>query len=504
MRPEGGKLISAHQIASRRSATDCWIVINDGVYDVTDYLGQHPGGAGILLRQGGTDATAEFRKVHKPDVLEYLPKNAYIGLIDAEARATLQAALPLHGASPDSTAAAVEREQEIPHFATIVSPVDFEAVAKLVLPVDSYTYISSSSHDGSAHRGNLSSWQRITFRPRILQDISNVKPAFKILGFSCAFPFYVSPMGQLGRVHADGEAGAVRALARRGVHGVISTESTAPLEDIAAAFADEKAKIAASRKDGEQEVEAQLHFQLYIPADRALAVQRIRRARATGVYKSLWVTVDTAVLGKRTGDRRLQAKEALDASPELGEHAEKGGFGGLSPIANSQFNLTLTWEDLSWIKREWGGPLVLKGIGNAEDALRAADAGCDGVLLSNHGGRQMHDAQDALTTLLEIRTFYPQILERLEVFVDGGCRDGSDALKAICLGATAVGIGRPFYYALGAYGEKGVGRCVDLYADEFITGMRLLGIASLHDAQSERVNPRRLLNEIWRPEKARL
>ncbi|KAI0160183.1 mitochondrial cytochrome-like protein b2 [Xylariaceae sp. FL1272] len=534
MQREAGKIISAHEIASRRSATDCWVVINDGVYDITEYLDQHPGGAAILLRQGGTvrsipstssssvnkrsadrgakvqtkqqiqDATTEFRKIHGLDVLEYLPKNARIGSIDAEARATLRAALPLTGASSDASPTAGNKAQKVPHIATIVSPVDFEAAARLVLPNDSYTYISGSAHNGSAHRGNLSSWQRITFRPRIFQDISSVKPASTILGFPCAFPLYMSPMGQMGRVHADGEAGAVRALARRGAHGVISTDTTASLEEIAASFADEKAKIAASRKNGEQGVEAQLHFQLYIPADRSLAIQRIRRARATGVYRSLWVTVDTVVLGKRTPDRRLQAEEALATSPELSEHAEKAGFGGLSPISNLQFNLTLTWEDLSWIKKEWGGPVVLKGIGNADDALKAADAGCDGILLSNHGGRQMHDAQNALATLLEIRTYCPQVLARLQVFVDGGCRDGSDVLKAICLGATAVGIGRPFYYALAAYGEEGVGRCADLYADEFITGMRLSGIASLGDARPERVNPSRLLNEIWRPEKAQL
>lgn len=325
------------------------------------------------------------------------------------------------------------------------------------MPLKSWTYISSYSHDGSAFRGNIASWQAVRFRPRIFTDVRAVNPECRILGSASAFPFYVSAMGQLGRGRPVAEIGVVRALARRGLHGVISTESTVKMEEIAAAFLEEKekTKAAAGRP------EAQLHFQLYVPADRAIAIQRIKRARATGVFRSLFVTVDTAVLGKRSADRKLQAAEALAASPELAAHAERAGFGLLAHASSAQFNDSLTWEDVAWIKREWGGPVVLKGVQTAEDAARAADIGIDGVLLSNHGGRQMHDAPDALTTLLEIRAYYPGLVDRLEVYVDGGCRDGADVLKAVALGAKAVGVGRPFFYALAAYGEKGVERCAD-------------------------------------------
>jgi L-lactate dehydrogenase (cytochrome) len=398
--------------------------------------------------------------------LKYLPENARVGVLDAATRA----ALPVSSASADSTsshkpsvnAGGVE---ELPHISSIVLPNDFEAAAKTVMPLRSWTYVSSSSHDGSALRGNLASWYAVRFRPRIFHDVSTVDPRSSILGSTSAFPFYVSAMGQLGRAHPAGEMGVVRALARRGVHGVLSSESTSPMEEIASAFADEKAKMAERRKGmtttPEDRTEAQLHFQLYIPADRAIAVQRIRRAKATGVFRSIWVTVDTPVLGKRSADRRLQAAEALAASPDLGAHAERAGFGLLSHVSSSQFNTSLTWDDLKWIKSEWGGPVVLKGVQAAEDAARAAELGVDGVLLSNHGGRQMHDAPDALTTLLEIRTYYPSVLDKLEIFVDGGCRDGADVLKAVSLGAKAVGVGRPFFYALSAYGEKGIERCVD-------------------------------------------
>ncbi|KAI0537499.1 FMN-dependent dehydrogenase-domain-containing protein [Xylaria digitata] len=499
------KELSAQEIASHRSTSSCWIVVDGKVYNVTSYLNEHPGGAAVLLKVAGTDATAEFRKTHSPDFLSYLPKEACLGAIDAGARA----ALPISSApaEPTGNLGSAESVKELPHISSIVVPNDFEAAANTVMPLKSWTYVSSSSHDGSALRNNLASWHAVRFRPRIFRDIATVNPRSSIFGAAAAFPFYVSPMGQLGRGHPVAEAGLVRALARRGVHGVISTESTVKMEEIATTFVAEKKKVAEERKNvnaDEDRPEAQLHFQLYIPADRAVAVQRIRRARATGVFRSIWITVDTPVLGKRSADRKLQAAEALAASPELAAHAERAGFGLLAHASASEFNSTLTWEDVKWVKEEWGGPVVLKGIQTAEDAAHAADLGVDGVLLSNHGGRQMHDAQDALTTLLEIRTYHPGLVDRLEVFVDGGCRDGADVLKAVSLGAKAVGIGRPFFHALAAYGEKGVERCLDIFSDELICGMRLAGMKSLDDARPERVNASRLLNEIWRPEKSRL
>ncbi|KAI0878299.1 FMN-dependent dehydrogenase-domain-containing protein [Hypoxylon argillaceum] len=510
--------LSAQEIASHRSTSSCWIVVDGKAYDVTAYLNEHPGGAAVLLKQAGMDATAEFRKIHSTDVLKYLPKDACLGTLDAAARA----ALPISSTGAESTGLLVldppnegtEGAKGLPPISSIIVPNDFEAAAKAVMPLKSWTYVSSSAHDGSALRGNLASWRAVRFRPLILRAMATVDPRSRILGTTSAFPFYVAPMGQLGRGHSDGELGVVRALARRGVHGVLSTETTAKMEAIADAFAAEKTKVAEQQgaprgvpmglRD-EDRPEAQLHFQLYVPVDRAAAAERIRRARAAGVFRSLWVTVDTAVLGKRSADRGLQAAEALATSPDLAAHAERAGFGLLSHVGAGQLDADLAWADLRWIREAWGpGPVVLKGVQTAEDARRAAEMGVDGVLLSNHGGRQMHDAQDGLTTLLEIRTYYPDLLDKLEIFVDGGCRDGADVLKAIALGAKAVGIGRPIFYALAAYGEKGVERCLDIFADELTTGMRLLGISNIDELRPERVNASRLLNEIWRPEKSRL
>ncbi|KAI1633063.1 FMN-dependent dehydrogenase-domain-containing protein [Biscogniauxia mediterranea] len=507
--------LTADEIKKHRTTSSCWLVVDGKVYDVTSYLNQHPGGPAILLKHSGQDATAEFRKIHSSDVIENLPKGSYLGDVDPAILSTL----PISSQQENDTATSPAPAAGPPHISECVSLLDFEPAATTVLPAKALSYVTSSAASGLSLRGNLESWGRIQFRPRVLRDVSRVSARTTILGLPSAMPFYVSPMGQLGRSHADGEAAVVKALARRGVHGVLSTESTIPAPEIMATLREEQGKVEEKRKrdglangasgkgeskeledDTESFPPAQLHYQLYIPTNRAAAVARIRRARALG-FQSLWVTVDTPVIGKRTGDRRLQATEALELGLEA--EAEGAGFGRRAHVAANQFQAALSWADLSWIRAEWGSdrPIVIKGVQCAEDARLALEHGVQGILLSNHGGRQAHSAPDALTTLLEIWTYEPRVLEKLEVFVDGGCRDGADVLKALCLGARAVGLGRPFFYALAAYGEKGVERCIDILSDELIMGMRLIGITSLDQAKPDRVNAARLLNELWRPEK---
>ncbi|KAI1101617.1 hypothetical protein F4804DRAFT_335101 [Jackrogersella minutella] len=502
-------LLDAAEVAKHNTISSCWIVVNGKVYDVTPYLEHHPGGAAILVKQGGRDATPEFRTIHSPDVLEYLPKGSFLGEMDPAAIASLPTALstpvqvketakPPPSSSPSPTPAAPPTNGP-PHIAHCVTASDFEAAAKGVLSPNALSYVSSSANSGLSMQNNLSSWSRISFRPRVLRDVRHVSPRTAIFGHPSPFPFYLSAMGQLGRAHPGGEVEFVRGLARRGAHGLISTESTQPMEEISAALRDEQRKLSATPAD--EQPPSQLHFQLYVHTDKSITASRIARAKAAG-FRSLWVTVDTPVLGKRTSDRRLQAAEALEVGLE--QAAEQAGFGRRSHVLPGHFEPSLSWADLAWIQERWGGPLVLKGVQCAEDARLALRHGCRGILLSNHGGRQAHTAPDALATLLEIRTHAPEVLGKLDIFVDGGLRDGADVLKAVCLGATAVGVGRPFFYALSAYGAKGVERCIDILAEELVMGMRLLGIASLDEARPERVNASRLLNEVWYPEKSRL
>jgi len=412
--------------------------------------------------------------------------------------------------------------EELPNVSLCVTTGDFEAPAKRVLPHRFWTYVSGSANSGLSLRGNLDDWGRIRFRPRVLCNVGSVNMSRSILGHKSPYPFYVSAMGTMGNIHAGAEPETVRGIVRKGLHGVISTASTKTPDEIMDSYRREQSQVGGASP-------SVLFFQLYLPTDRAKAIALIKRAKAAG-YKGIWLTVDTPVLGKRTADRRLQAIEALAMGleqeqtpirPPGGENSFAPAFGGRD--VPGQLSPHTTWQDLKWIRDAWQGPIVLKGIQCAEDARLAMEYGCEGILLSNHGGRQLHTAPSALMTLLEIRTYCPEVLDKLEVYVDGGLRDGADVLKAICLGATAVGVGRPYLYALAAYGSRGVERCtqsefclfpsvgwltievpladhVPVLSEELGTAMKLLGITSLDQARPEMVNAIPLLNEMWRPE----
>jgi L-lactate dehydrogenase (cytochrome) len=403
------------------------------------------------------DASAEFRKYHSEDYLEDLPSGSCLGVLDPQTRSDLRMAK-----SPRPTAASLN-ENQIPPLSLCVRTSDFEPLAKLVLSNKSWVYASATANSGDSMKRNLDDWSRIIFRPRALRNVEVIDTRRSVLGHDSSFPFFVSSMGTLGSAHPTAEPGMVKALASKGVHAVISTASTKPTEEIMQTLLDEKAVLKSSSP-------TELFFQLYIPMDRKRARQLIQKVKKAG-YKGLFITIDAPVLGKRTEDRYLQAQEGLEFDPQQetvlkeasgaagGENSFAPAFGGRA--VPGQLSSNLTWDDLEWIRAEWQGPIVLKGVQSASDAKLAVEHGCDGVLLSNHGGRQSHGAPSSLLTLLEIRTYYPEVFGKLEVFVDGGLRDGADVLKALCLGATAVGVGRPFLYALAVYGTSGVKKCID-------------------------------------------
>jgi len=293
-----------------------------------------------------------------------------------------------------------------------------------------------------------------------MRNVGDVDTSCSIFGHSSPYPFYISPMGTLGAIHSDAEPELVRGAVRKGIHTVISTASSKQIEPIWQSFEDEQKRLGNASP-------TQLFYQYYMPVDRKRAIELMHIVKKCG-FKGLWITVDTPVLGKRTADRVLQAEEGLavgieeegTADWEAGcENAFAPAMGGR--VVSGQLSPHTTWEDLQWIRKEWEGPIVLKGVQCAEDAKLAYEYGCNGILLSNHGGRQLHTAPSSLMTLLEIRTYCPEVIGKMEIFLDGGLRDGSDVLKALCLGATAVGVGRPFLYALAAYGSQGVEKCVD-------------------------------------------
>ncbi|OAL04077.1 hypothetical protein IQ06DRAFT_375085 [Phaeosphaeriaceae sp. SRC1lsM3a] len=488
--------IDGAEVAKHNSKKSCWIVLDSKAYDVTSFVSDHPGGAPIILRNAGSDATEEFKKYHPLSYLnDYLPSDALLGPIDPNTFGQLRQPkneTPARASETDSS-------KEVPHVSMCVTANDFEKAAKAVLPHKSYVYVSTSANTGLSLKGNIDDWGRVNFRPRVMRNVGDVDTRRKIFGHESPYPFYISPMGTMGAIHPNAESEMYKGAVRKGIHAVVSTASSRSTEQIMQGFVDEQEKLKGASP-------TRLFYQYYMPVDRKKAIELMRIVKKCG-YKGLWITVDTPVLGKRTADRYLQAEEALAVGVEDESTAswEAGGDNDFAPAmggrpAQGQLSPHTTWEDLAWIRKEWDGHIVLKGIQCAEDAKLAMEYGCDGILLSNHGGRQLHTAPSALMTLCEIRTYCPEVLKKLDIFLDGGLRDGNDVLKALCLGATAVGVGRPFLYALGAYGSKGVERCVDVLAEELQTGMRLLGITSLDQCRPEMVNATRLLNEMYRPD----
>lgn len=473
--------MDAAEVSKHRTRDSCWIVIDKQIYDTTNFLYDHPGGPAIILKYGGANATQAFREIHADSILqEHRSMVHHLGAIkDPEAL-------------PQSNQASSAREKQSPsQLRPLVSNVildDFEEVAKKVMPDRTWTYVSSSAQNHGNLQRYRKQWQRVHFRPRVMRDVTTVDTTASMLGYKSRIPVFICPTGLVGSVHKDAELVLARAAARTGIHYCVSTASTRPLEEIAAAFNAERAKTKQSHEQC-----GQLFFQLYVHTDQNVTRNLIERAKRSG-FKGLAITVDTPIIGKRIEDRRMQALELIEAGlmDESGDGQGVGqsqtrtsassGWGDAEEdkpkiggrVAPGVLSSSLKWDDLKWIRELWGGPIVLKGIQTADDAQLALDLGCQGIWLSNHGGRQLQYAPNSLETLIEIRQRCPQILDKLECFLDGGFHTGPDVVKGMCLGATAVGIGRPFLYAAAAYGTAGIERVTDSTSSNFLDTMAWL------------------------------
>ncbi|EXJ75621.1 uncharacterized protein A1O5_00128 [Cladophialophora psammophila CBS 110553] len=326
---------------------------------------------------------------------------------------------------------------------------DMEMQASRVLSERAFTYFHSAAESLSALEANRRDWAKVSFRPRVLRNVAQVDMSCRIMGQPSSLPIFISPMAMIKLANKDGELAFARAAGSKGIPSAFSTYASCSHEEI----------MQCVKSEGLPHTQ---FFQLYVPRKRENAVELIRMARRLG-FKALLVTVDTPVVGKREEDDRYKARVDYQSGVEDTPRTIDTSTSEEKPILRGVHSSTLNWDDLEWIRNTWGdaGPIILKGIQSAEDALLAYRAGVDGIYLSNHGGRQLDFAPSSLQTLVEIRRFCPEIVGRIDIYLDGGVRRGSDVLKAICLGAKAVGVGRPFVYALGAYGQEGVERAID-------------------------------------------
>jgi len=321
-------------------------------------------------------------------------------------------------------------------------------------------------------RENHAAFHRIWFRPRILIDVSTIDTRTTMLGSECAAPFYVTAtaLGKLG--HAEGEVVLTRAAGRHGVVQMIPTLASCSFDEIVDAAAPGQPQW----------------LQLYVNKDREVTRRIVQHAERRGC-RGLFVTVDAPQLGRREKDMRSKFTDA-GSSVQRGQTTDTTQ--GAARAISSFIDPGLCWEDLAWLRSLTAMPLVLKGVQRVDDVLRAAEAGVQGVVLSNHGGRQLDFAPSGVEVLAEAMPALRArgLAGRLEVFVDGGARRATDILKALCLGARGVGVGRPFLYAMSAYGAAGVDRAMRLLRDELEMGMRLLGAPSVADLTPDLVDAR--------------
>jgi L-lactate dehydrogenase (cytochrome) len=357
---------------------------------------------------------------------------------------------------------------------------DLRVLAKKRVPRMFYDYADAGSWTESTYRANEADFAKIKFRQRVAVNLENRSLRSTMIGQEVAMPVALAPTGLTGMQHADGEILAARAAEKFGVPFTLSTMSICSIEDVAA------------------NTTKPFWFQLYVMKDRPFIERLIDRAKAAKC-SALVLTLDLQVLGQRHKDLRngmtAPPKMTLANIANLATKpawcmgmlgTRRHGFGNivghasavsdlssLSAWTSQQFDPAMSWADVEWVKQRWGGKLIIKGIMDVEDAKLAADSGADALIVSNHGGRQLDGAQSSIGALTAI---VDAVGSRIEVHMDGGIRSGQDVIRALALGAKGVYIGRPFLYGLGAGGEAGVTKCLEIIRNELDLTMAFCGL----------------------------
>ncbi len=349
---------------------------------------------------------------------------------------------------------------------------DYEILAKQNLEPMVLDYYQSGALDEITLQENRLAINRYQLRPRMLVDVSKRDLTTTVVGQSLAMPVLIAPMAFQCLAHPEGEIATAKAAANKGVVMVLSTMSTKSLEAVA-----------------EQKNNTAQWFQLYIHRDRALTQALVQRAENAG-YNALCLTVDAPMLGKRESDRRNQF--TLPNTMELANLVSMADLAipqtteesGLFTYFAEQIDPSVTWKDVEWLQSITTLPVILKGILRGDDALKAYEFGAKGIIVSNHGGRQLDGAIATFEALPEI---VAAVGDKIDILIDGGIRRGSDVLKALALGAKAVSVRRPILWGLAVAGEKGVDRVLELLQQELDLAMALSGCASIEDIDSSLV-----------------
>ena len=341
---------------------------------------------------------------------------------------------------------------------TPLTVADYETLARGRLERSAWDYYAGGSGDERTLADNCAAFDRIPLRPRVLVDVSRIDTATQVLGTPLPAPLLLAPTAFNRLACDEGELAAARAAGAAGTVMICSTLSTCRLEDVAAAAT------------------GPLWFQLYVYKDRAMTQELLARAERAG-YRAIVLTVDTPLLGRRYRDARNgfvlpQGLAMRNFEAAMSDAARWGAHTSFSSYVHDLFDASLTWDAVAWLRGQTRLPLLVKGIMTAEDARMAVSQGVDGIVVSNHGGRQLDGAPATIDVLEEV---VDAADGRAEILLDGGIRRGTDILKAVAMGARAVCIGRPYLWALAAAGEAGVIDVLRMLREELVLAMALSG-----------------------------
>ncbi|XP_047428279.1 hydroxyacid oxidase 1 isoform X2 [Mugil cephalus] len=351
---------------------------------------------------------------------------------------------------------------------------DFEEEARRVLPKAVYDYYRSGADEQNTLADNVAAFKRWYLIPRVLRDVSTVDLSVSVLGQKLSMPICVAATAMQRMAHPEGETATARACKAVGTGMMLSSWATSTIEEVRSA-------MTTSGGGGGGGV---LWMQLYIYRDRELTLSLVRRAEKMD-YKAIFVTVDTPYLGKRLADVRnhfkmpqhLSLSNFSTASLAFSEE-NYGNDSGLAVYVAKAIDPAICWEDITWVKKHTRLPVIVKGVLNGEDAVQALNYGVDGILVSNHGARQLDGVPATLDVLEEV---VEAVQGRCDVYLDGGVRRGTDVLKALALGAKAVFVGRPVLWGLACEGEKGVTELLELLKEELRLAMALSGCRSVSE-----------------------
>lgn len=374
-----------------------------------------------------------------------------------------------------------------------VTAGDYRRLARRRLPHFLFDYIDGGANDERTMAANQADFDRVCLQQRVLRDVSQVDTASVMVGNKVSIPLALSPLGLAGMMARRGEVQAVKAAGRAGVPFTLSTVGICSLQEVAAAAS------------------GPFWFQLYMMHDRELVTRLLQHAWSSGC-KTLVFTVDLAVTGARHRDLRngmvghtfaarlARAGQVARRPHWLVDVALRGrphSFGNLrnelhdatdltsyKAFIQSEFDASVTWQDIAWLRKLWAGKIIIKGVMSANDAMAAADVGADGLIVSNHGGRQLDGSSSTIRKLPEV---VAAVGQRMEVYLDGGVRSGIDVVKAVCLGARGVFIGRPWIWAVAARGEAGLVDLLEIFRKEIAVAMALMGVNTIAELNPDLV-----------------